>query len=604
MRNILFGISLLVLLAACQKEESMEATFNMEVKGFVEEECYTFGEPQAVYLWSTKSWADGTVTNVEYQVDPTLLDEYNKEKGTAYQLLPDSCYWMEQKDFNIDDEARHARFKVMYSPESIIASGGHYDSLEFALPMRLIVNGVPAETERGSVIVAFRVYEPLLSIQRSGFVDSVKVFDGSVYSLSMPFAVNYDNKEWINLTFEIDDEFVEEYNAENGTEYLPFPHDNPDYVTWVAEDGELERDVKKDSLMVYADMQAIQSGKQYMLAMKLSSISSTKAKIDPENFRRYVIFAEPPVVPYISQSRWTVTTTSLASGSAAGLADNNVNGDVTNSFWVWNWSTKKFPENIDYKLTRLDSLAVVSEIELWARRESTAWQGPKDMEIYVTRDGNTWDKVMDYHVELAEDGAVNTEPYRITFPSPIECVGVRIAITSMYSDGIGFNEIYMCGEMIPNPNAPEYFDILQNVWTVTTSSAAEGNGSVLNNNSRADRWLWNYRGSLPEDITYTLKDQNQTATVDSIWLYPSIGTNAGWHGPKDMTIQIDKDGSGTWEDVTTFQAPDLGGDAKWESGYCIDLGQSVECKAIRIRITSYWSDGIAFSEIVMYGKVE
>ena len=37
------------------------------------------------------------------------------------------------------------------------------------------------------------------------------------------------------LDFEIDNDFVEAYNAENGTEYLPFPQDNEDYVTWIAE---------------------------------------------------------------------------------------------------------------------------------------------------------------------------------------------------------------------------------------------------------------------------------------------------------------------------------------------------------------------------------
>ena len=42
MRNIIIGICLAFLLASCQKEEQLDATFTMEVKGFVEEECYTF----------------------------------------------------------------------------------------------------------------------------------------------------------------------------------------------------------------------------------------------------------------------------------------------------------------------------------------------------------------------------------------------------------------------------------------------------------------------------------------------------------------------------------------------------------------------------------
>lgn len=597
MRNIIIGICLAFLLASCQKEEQLDATFTMEVKGFVEEECYTFGEPQALYLWSSKSWADGNVSQVTYEVDPTLLEEYNQESGTSYKLLPDTCYWMENSNFNVDDEAVYAKFKVMYSPESIIASGGHYNELEYALPMRLLVNGVPMSKERGSVIVAFRVNEPILTIQRSGLVEQVYTFDPErVYELSMPFAVNYSNKEWINLTFEIDNEFVEEYNAENGTSYLPFPQDNPDYVTWIAEDGELERDVKKDSLTVYADMQGLESGKQYMLAMKLSSISSTKAKIDPENFRRYVIFAE---IPKIEQSNWTVRTSSTQEGNAGMLAD-----DDLSNFWVWSYSGNKLPENITYMLNDFNSLAVVRGIELHPRFWQ-GWLGPKDMEIYITTDSEHWEKVMDYTVNLNPDGTMQTEPYKIILPQAYECLGVRISITSHHSVGIGFHEIYMLGEITENPNPPVIIrnDILQESWSVTTSSSDGTNpGTVLNDYDYSKHWVWDWsKKNFPENITYTLLDQNQTATVDSIVLYP-VGSG-GWRGPKDMEIQIDKDGSGNWETVQTFVAPDLATFA-WENGYSIVLDQSVACKSIRISISDFWSDGIAFREIVMYGKLE
>lgn len=600
MKNIIIGICLLLGLAACQKEERLDANFSMEVKGFIEQECYTFGEPQALYLWSTKSWADGNVSHVEYRVDPTLLEEYNHTNGTSYKLLPDTCYWMDEKNFDIDDEAKQAKFKMMYSPESIIASGGHYGEIEFALPVRLWVNGEAMSTERGSVIVAFKVYEPLVKIERSGLVEEITDFEG-MYKLVMPFSVNYNNREWITLGFEIDNEFVEEYNRENGTDYLPFPQDNPDNVTWIAGDGELEREVNKDSLSVYANMDVLNDTCQYMLAIKLDSVSTTKAKIDPENCRRYVIFAKPAPAPYIDQSKWRVSTSSVSSGNAANLAD----GSMEN-YWVWSWSKKQLPENIDYTLKRYDSLAVVSQIELHARRESDAWLGPKDMEIYVTSDGTTWEKVTDYQVQLAEDGAVNTKPYRIYFPEPVVCVGVRISITSYYSDGIGFNEIYMCGEMKYNPDAPVVYDIPQESWKVTTSSYSSGSADMLNDYGYSEWWLWSWSGNkLPENITYTLVDQSKTATVDSIRLYPGIGNNTAWRGPKTMLIQIDKDGSGTnWETVKTFEAPDLGGDPKWETGYTIALDEAVECKAIRISIQDYWSDGIAFYEIVMYGKVE
>lgn len=606
MRNIIIGICLAFLLASCQKEEQLDATFTMEVKGFVEEECYTFGEPQALYLWSSKSWADGNVSQVTYEVDPTLLEEYNQEAGTSYQLLPDTCYWMENSNFNVDDEAIYAKFKVMYSPESIIASGGHYGELEYALPMRLLVNGVPMGKERGSVIVAFRINEPLVTIERSGLVETVQVFDGSVYELTMPFSTNYNNKEWVMLDFEIDNDFVEAYNAENGTEYLPFPQDNEDYVTWIADEGELERNVNLDSLAFFADMQSLESGKQYMLAVKLAGISTTKAKIDSENFRRYVIFAEPPKAATIPQTKWSVVA-DAAAGTPAYLIDDNLATQ-----WTWNYRKNPLcPQDIVFNLKRIDSLAVVQEIEVYGR-DYSGWEGPKTLEVYTSLDGLVWEHAATHTVNKIEAGPhggnVDETPYTILLSEPKKCTSVKVTVTESYDDGVGFYEIYMKGKMEVNPDAPETFDIPQEAWTVMTSSDDGSHKAInINDYDRSTYWLWDWSSKrTPEDITFTLVNQNQTATVDSIGFYPFVGTNRGWKGPEKIEIQIDKDGSGNWETVVKeFTAPNLQGDSAWDTkSYSIILDEPVQCKAIRVRINSIYSDGVSYGEIVMFGELK
>ena len=116
MKSLLINICLLLtIIVSCTDTEIMDSTFTLEVKGFVEEECYTFGEEQPLYLWASKNWADNQVSEVTYEVYPEALEAYNSSEGTSYKLLPESCYRIEQDSFSIDDETQYAKFRVFLS---------------------------------------------------------------------------------------------------------------------------------------------------------------------------------------------------------------------------------------------------------------------------------------------------------------------------------------------------------------------------------------------------------------------------------------------------------------------------------------------------------
>ena len=595
MKNILISICLLFLLTvSCTDTEVLDSTFTLEVKGFVEEKCYTFGEEQPLYLWASKNWADNRLSEVTYEVAPEVLESYNATEGTSYQLLPESCYRFTQDSFSVDDESQLAKFKMMYSPEQIIAEGGSYGTIEYALPVRILVNGVPMEERYGSVIVGFNVNKAVMSITNP--LETTMLIDPAVsQEVAMTFEVNYDNIEWIQLGFTVNGDLVEEYNQAHGTSYLPFPMED---VSWLTEEFELEREVDVDSALFYADMINLDQTKRYLLAIRLDSVSTSKCQIDPEHNTRYVIFSNPR----IPQNLWDVKTSSN-DGNHTSV---NLNDDNLSTYWLWGWSAGILPEQITYTLKDVTQLVTLEKIELYPNESGNTWGAGKDISVYVTTDLNTWTKVKSY--QAAES---NPDGFFIEFEEPVQCIGVRIDVENYYGNknGIAYNEIYMQGTLSENPNPPSVTKLPQTSWTVTSTSKSPNTSdkpaSAMNDDVIGAKgfWIWDYNTqNLPEYITYTLNDQGLNATISKIEVIPFVGSN-NWKGAKTIIVEATTDGT-TWDEITQYdvQLNPATGKAN-ESGYTIELGSPVECKAIRLKITEVYNEGLAFSEIYMWGKI-
>lgn len=595
-------IAILFLFVAfsCQKKETLDATFRMEVKGYIEEECYTLGEAQNLYLWSSKSWPDRQVSALEYRVDPTLLESYNAEEGLNLKLLPDSCYLMEQTHFEMSDDDEFAKFKVKYWPEKIIHAGGSFNKVEYALPLRLWVNGVPQDERYASVVVGFLINPAEFSLANAENVTAFTLDVSQVYEFSVVFGTNYNNKEWINAEFELAPDLVQEYNNEHGTEYLPLPNADK-VVSWLADEIVLDRDENQDSVTFFADM--VQSGidksdkSRYMLPIRLVGISSEKCKVI--NNVRYFTWWNSKM----EQSLWRVTTRSTASGSPS-----NLNDDDLASGWLWDYSRKNEiatdPENITYMLKDVTKLAVVHKVEChpW-KGVNTAWMGAKDIAVQVTMDGEEWTTVKNFVAPQLTSDIV----YFIELDEPVTCSGVRLSISSFHSDGVAFYEIYMHGELIENPNPPVVEGIPQSSWNVATTSCLAGEGARENlvDDDINTYWIWDYNGDkkLPEEITYTLKDETKTVTFEGVELYLRQQM-WGNKGPKKADILISKDGI-TWDKVGVheFQFNENGEAILTAQKFTVDSPIS-GVKGVRISITETNDDGIWFGEIKVSGSID
>lgn len=283
MKRLCYILWSLWILLSCSNDSVEPSDVTLEVRNYVEETIYNFGEDQAVYLWATKSWADKGISKVEYVVDESVLDNYNQEHGTTLKLLPESCYHAEQTVFEVTDEMKYAKFKVMCSPSKIVELGS-YEKIEYALPYRIYVNGQTVEDRYGAVIVAFKIMQPLALIETR--VDTVYLRGEDELSFTFTCSVNFDNRLSIPLDFSTDASLVDDFNTQYGVNYGGV---TSDAIIWATNTISLERKEteKKVSFDVNTAMLPIGIS---VLPIKLN-VDSYGVCVDPQNDRKYFLFS-------------------------------------------------------------------------------------------------------------------------------------------------------------------------------------------------------------------------------------------------------------------------------------------------------------------------
>jgi hypothetical protein len=439
MKKIIFYFLLGIVLTACS-ETRESADFTLEVRDYYEETIYNFGNDYPVYLWASKSWADQKSEKVMYQVDQTLLDEYNKSHSTTFELLPTSCYSMDKTEFVVNDKDKVAKFKVHCSPDAMIKAGAKYGESKFALPIRILVDGERQDDHYSTVIVSFKLMNPLFSLDNSSVTPYVGTGSEGDYGLKLPYQVNFINDTWINFTFGVNEDLVSSYNTKNGTDYKPFPSS---LLSWDQNDAVLDKGVNKGSVQMYADLTSLTPGDKYLLPIQLKTVSH--GNIDPDNDCLYYTF--DVMYPRISQSNWMAQSVgSTAEGDKSELVDDVVS---SSNYWHYNWNTSFSTAWIILKLKDLSKSALVSSLEVFTRQGNT-WgnRGQKAMDMFVSMDGTNWTKAGSYKFLLDANNKAVQSAQLATFDTPQTTKYIKIVITDHFDAGICFSEIYMHGKML------------------------------------------------------------------------------------------------------------------------------------------------------------
>ena len=395
MKKLLYLVTMSLLLLSCEDNRldwrnAKPDRVYLPKYGFQTEESYTIGQDAEASLWAYKSGYSGSDCQVNYALDKQLLDEYNEANGTAFELLPESCYQMPASVVEIPGKEEHGRFSVIYSPEKIVElCGGQYGVEKYVLPFRITSN--LGTTDKDSAILLFRVKKPVVKML-SGVVSELKFDYGAEESVmqSVKFGMDFESRWVCAYTLSTDtDELnraLTDYNTANGTHYTLLP---ADAYTLSATEGVIREGMSGVTVDVTVYPSKCASG-LYAVPVVLIGVD---APLQLDGSAQVCIVPVNCVGKYIDKADWILTVSS--SNPNVGKPEYLIDGDLST---FWHPAGRKFSEAIPkdehpWAMVDMGKRVRVSCFEIEPRKDQFYPQIFSDLRCYVSDDGRNFTEV-------------------------------------------------------------------------------------------------------------------------------------------------------------------------------------------------------------------
>lgn len=378
-----------------------EGVLALAQEGFNTLQSYDVGEEYSVDLWVQQGGLDLLPSTVSFSIDESLLDSLNAADRTSYQLLPAACYNFSDAILYTTVTDRLVKHSFTYNPAKIKELSG-YDDVSYVLPIRATSMGMPFVSGRSTMLLGFKVSEPIVTIMNPG----VQEIDPSkITELPVEVGVPFVNKWDITCQLASDQAVIDKYNTANKSYFSMLPAES--YTA--SEAPVLQTGVSKVTA-VYKLKDNLLPG-NYMLPIQLSDISSSATiKVDKETSLSYCIIKEGDE---ISKSNWTIvsTTTEEPSGEGTnnGRAKHLIDGNIE-TYWHSKWQGGSDPLPYEIVIDMKHNVKV-AQVELLPRGRGSV-NPIKVVRFEASEDGQNWmfigqfeftnqDAVLKYYVKSA-----------------------------------------------------------------------------------------------------------------------------------------------------------------------------------------------------------
>lgn len=429
-------------------------------RGLVIESVYDIGEIVTANFWTYKSGYSGTSCTINYEIDEEILNTFNSENGTNYTLLPGNCYTLGETSFTISGKEMHAPFSFTYDPALIVeASGGAYETNEYALPIRIITNGVELTDENlaggnaDQVIVVFNIKRPELNILRDDF-ETLFITAGESgtvgykFEVGMPFTSKWDVSFGFSSEPEVLENALNAYNTANGVNYGLLPDEAYDILT-----ENLIIPVGKSGLQVdfIIYRENIDPG-NFVLPLILSDVSSPIfAGADSLIFLPVRCIANR-IAPSVN---WIVTASTYNKQPPASLPEYIIDGieaDAT-KYWhvVWKGQNGGMKDPDPWVMIDMNENRTIYQVEIFPRCPGTpGFSGINNIdgyEIFTSMSGveGSWTGHGYHDASSPADKSRKQFLFDLTAPTTTRFVKIKIANNSANDNTVGLFEVYLRG---------------------------------------------------------------------------------------------------------------------------------------------------------------
>lgn len=230
-KKILTGLlfPVLTMLAACEFEHPEPAIFPDPVFGrtglqqFVTNAIY---EDYLVELPVARTCGLSQEVTLDLSVDAAVLDEYNEQYGAAYTLLGSDFYSL-PASVTFPADVKEILVPVTFHPGALVSALGLEKANRTILPVRISGSSVPTEESGtlGRVLLAPVVSEPKIGVVIPETAPELSFISTNplTQDIVLTAAANFTTLDVAKVAYVPVMDKVAEYNAANGTDYLPLP---------------------------------------------------------------------------------------------------------------------------------------------------------------------------------------------------------------------------------------------------------------------------------------------------------------------------------------------------------------------------------------------
>lgn len=211
-------------------------------------------------------------------VAPELLETYNSNEGTDYQLLPDSYYTMPES-LTFPMESMAVEFSINFRPNDLFESQPEAAS-NYILPIRIsgTQNVTAIDSDYSNILLQLNFDQPTVTVLDLDTVTELSFISGVdiAQEIVLEATTNFTTLEVSKIDYSISLQDVLDYNLENGTFYELLPE-----TAYTIGDISFNEQLVTSNISVHAAL--IDASNSYLLPLRM------------ENTASYVIDQDKPI---------------------------------------------------------------------------------------------------------------------------------------------------------------------------------------------------------------------------------------------------------------------------------------------------------------------
>lgn len=256
---------------------------------------------------------------------------YSEPEGVSYKVIGTDCYSLDMSHLDFSSEDRYKIVTVSLDVPSVQKAMESAPGSTCVLPLHLYSETDSVNANRNQVFIKIKeVLTPTIGFTTTSLTYIPYTYGFSSDSVDIGFGLDTDNNWDIDCKFIVDKDYVESYNAANGTSFAALPEGNYSFDETML----LPSKAKSANLTVTINGNGLKPG-DYMLPVRFSEVSLFE--ISGNSVYPLVIR-----VLGVQQDRtnWSIkanTEEATGEGAGNGVAKCLLDGNLS-TFWHSQWN--------------------------------------------------------------------------------------------------------------------------------------------------------------------------------------------------------------------------------------------------------------------------